>query len=150
MTSTGFKNNIVNAILILIILSLLNCKKGQDVNQLYGKWVFVCFKKSGACVKEAPPDDANKMFIMFFSNSNISVGGQCNGASGTFVAEDNGKIEITPLISTGLMCNHIEWEEKYHTSLAFSEKFKISGNKLKIYFNQPSFEMNILQFNKVK
>ena len=141
---------------IIIFISLLifivsSCNKEQDINLLYNNWEFEYFKKSGGFNKENPPNELQIMYVEFLENGTIpTVKGQTNACFGnTFKSDKDGSLEITLLVIT-LVCGtpeQLEWETRFFNALMSSEKYKITDNKLKIYYDNDD-KKNIMVFKK--
>ncbi len=119
---------------------LTSCQKEQDINALYNTWEFEYFTKKGIIIKnckEYPPENLNKMEIVFFENENLLVDEQNNDCGSTFKADKNCNLEISLLGCTKLggTSEQLEWENRYFNAITSSKEFKIKDKKLKIYYD---------------
>lgn len=122
-------------VLILTLLSLLNCK--PKVNEkvttntseiLHRKWMLVFFKdfsKEELIRKTAFIDFTNKEYV----SANLG----CNNLSSTYKVADSSKIKYTQWIITEMACADMKLEDDFSKVIQDFTTYKIVGHNLTLY-----------------
>ena len=115
----------------------------SENKDLCHKWIFESFETLDG-EKNIPPSNLEEMHLTFTDSLTITIKGQNNGCISKYEVFDNNCINLVShfiCIISNINCTEIggtpeelEWETKYFNAIEEIECFKISENKLIIYY----------------
>ena len=129
-------------IIMFLLITGLGCEKEAFISGLNHTWKFDGFGNlSNSSFEKADPSDCEDCYVLTFLKSGKLTGRTTtNIISGEFQI-DGQDIEITNLINTEVM--ELGSGEKYIEAISLTNKYEITNNTLKLYYNQ---NQNYLQF----
>lgn len=134
------------AIIMFLLITGLGCEKETLASDLNHTWKFDGFGNlSSSFFEKVDPSDCEDCYILTFLKSGKLTGRTTtNIVSGEFKIDGQG-IEITNLIKTEII--ELGSGEKYIEAISLTNKYEITNNTLKLYYNQTQ---NYLQFELSK
>ena len=119
--------HIATAVAVAVLITgCCACKKYQ---KKYGKpletteWTLVQ-------VEGKSFDAGDKYQVVFGKDNRISGIGDCNRLTGSYTADDNGKMKISQIASTRMMCPDQTMENKFFDILQQIDTYQLDGKML--------------------
>lgn len=141
------KTSLTSIAIIMFLLTVgLSCEKEALSSDLNHIWKFDGFGNlSNSSFEKADPSDCVDCYVLIFlKNGKLTGRTTTNTISGEFQI-DGQSIEITNLIKTEII--ELGNGEKYIEAISLTNKYEITNNTLKLYYNQ---NHNYLQFKLTK
>jgi len=137
-------------ILLFMVCGLVfytGCKK-SDINEppdmsIVGvKWILESIQYSP--VNVIPINES--FYILLREDFTVGMEVACNHCGGMYSLGDNNSIsfDYTTLGCTEIYCGDDSMDEEFHEALNSATKYKVEGNRLWIYFNNGSSQLNFI------
>jgi|GEM_PF-726488 len=129
------------------ILFYTGCKK-SDVNEppdmsIVGvKWVFESIQYSAVNVIPI-----REMFsILLKEDYSLEMEVDCNNCGGTYELGNNNFIlfDYSTIFCTEAYCGDDSMDDEFHGALNSATKYEVDGNRLRVYFNNESNQLNFI------
>jgi heat shock protein HslJ len=144
-------------LLIIILLFMVSsgmlvhtgCKKSDineppDMSIIGVKWVLESIQYSAANVIPIV-----EMFsIRFGEDSRLEMEVDCNYCAGTYELGNNNFIlfDYSTIACTEAYCGDDSMDDEFHEALNSATKYEVDGNRLRVYFNNESSQLNFIAF----
>lgn len=123
------------------------CKK-IDINEppdmsIVGvKWILESIQYSPVTVIPI----IESFYILLREDFNVGMEVDCNHCGGRYSLGDNNSIlfDYTTIFCTEMYCGDDSMDEEFHEALNLATKYKVEGNRLRIYFNNGSSQLNFI------
>lgn len=125
----------------------MGCKK-IDINEppdmsIVGvKWILESIQYSPVTVIPI----IESFYILLREDFNVGMEVDCNHCGGRYSLGDNNSIlfDYTTIFCTEMYCGDDSMDEEFHEALNLATKYKVEGNRLQIYFNNGSSQLNFI------
>lgn len=127
------------------IVFYTGCKK-SDINEppdmsIVGvKWILESIQYSATNV--IPINEI--FFILLKEDSRIEMEVDCNYCAGTYELGNNNFIlfDYTTIACTEAYCGEDSLDDEFHAALNSATRYEVDGNRLRVYFNNESSQLN--------
>jgi heat shock protein HslJ len=123
------------------------CKKSDindppDMSIVGVKWILESIQYSATNV--IPIDEI--FFILLKEDSRIEMEVDCNYCAGTYELGNNNFIlfDYTTIACTEADCGEDSLDDEFHDALNTASKYEVDGNRLRVYFNNESSQLNFI------
>lgn len=140
------KTFLVTVITSFLLIGGAGCENETNISDLYHSWKFEGFKYlSNSSFEKADPSDCENCYIFTLSDEGKITGRtSTNTIFGEFQIE---KQNMKIINFGGTEINELGNGQKYIETMSLIEKYEISNNELKLYYNQ---NQNYLLFKLLK
>jgi len=125
----------------------MGCKKSDlneppDMSIVGVRWNLESIQYSAANV--IPIDEV--FFIRLREDSRVEMEVDCNYCAGWYALGNDNSIffNYTTMACTEAYCGEDSWDEEFHDALNTAKKYKVEGNRLRVYFNNGSSQLNFI------
>lgn len=118
--------------LLFVSCSVMESDEFADVVELDRTWEVVEFKDPDG--NEVSLDDQETLTIYFNGETSLSGEADCNQYGGDYIARENGRINITNIISTEIACEQPSNGDNFLKALSGASTFVRQEGRLNIYF----------------
>jgi len=124
-----------------VVFEEIKVIRGTDLyaNTIFNDWYLICIEDTETKEKYFPPREMRIVRIGFLTNYSFLGLAPCNSYSGSFQLHSNNGISITNL-QTFLMACQLDtlnyWESLYYNALLNTQKYEISSDTLRLFYNQ--------------
>lgn len=137
-------------LLFMVSLGLLvhtGCKK-SDINEppdmsIVGvRWMLESIQYSAVNVIPI----VETFFILLKEDSNVEMEVDCNYCAGTYELGNNNFIllDYSTIACTEAYCGDDSMDDEFHEALNSATKYEVDGNRLRVYFNNESSQLNFI------
>jgi heat shock protein HslJ len=141
-------------LLIIMMLFLVSgivfhtgCKKSNvndppDMSIVGVKWILESIQYSAANV--IPISEI--FFIQLEEDFSLEMEVDCNYCAGTYELGNNNFIlfDYSTIACTEAYCGDDSMDDEFHEALNSATKYEVSGNRLRVYFNSESSQLNFI------
>jgi heat shock protein HslJ len=123
------------------------CKKSDindppDMSIVGVKWILESIQYSAANV--VPIEEI--FYILLKEDSRVEMEVDCNYCAGTYELGNNNFIlfDYSTIACTEAYCGDDSMDDQFHEALNSATKYEVDGNRLRVYFNNESSQLNFI------
>ena len=118
--------------LLFVSCSLFDSDESAEIIELDRTWEVVQFIDSDG--DKVNIEDDEILTLRFSDETSLGGEADCNQYGGDYIARENGRINITNLISTEMACIQPSYGDEFVTALSNTSKFFREEGRLILYF----------------
>lgn len=123
------------------------CKKSDvndppDMSIVGAKWILESIQYSAANVIPI----VEIFYILLKEDSRVEMEVDCNYCAGTYELGNNNFIlfDYSTIACTEADCGDDSMDDEFHDALNTAAKYEVDGNRLRVYFNNESSQLNFI------
>jgi heat shock protein HslJ len=133
--------------LVSIMVFHTGCRKSEinnppDMSIVGVKWVLESIQYSAVNLTPI----VETFYILLYEDFSLDMEVDCNYCAGEYILGNNNSIlfDYSTIACTEAYCGEDSWDDEFHDALNTATKYEVDSNRLRVYFNNESSQLNFI------